>query len=146
VKVGRTTKYYMNETPKWVIIDAKDKILGRLCVQIANILMGKHKARYTPNAVCGDNVIVINSKHIKVTGKKLTDKMYKRYSGYPSGNKDITLNELSAKNPNKVILHAVKGMVPKNWVGKHMLRGLKIYSEGAHEHAAQKPQLIEVLK
>jgi len=136
----------MDEKPKWVLVDAKDKVLGRLCVQVANILMGKHKAKYTPNAVCGDNVVVINAAQIKVTGKKMDDKTYTRYSGYPSGNKDITLREMAEKNPCKVILHAVKGMVPKNWVGKRSLRGLKIYAGAEHKQVAQKPELIEVVK
>ena len=140
----KKTKFYDKEEGKWVLIDAKDKILGRLSVKIAKILTGKNSPRFTPNAICGDKVVVINAKYIRVTGNKLEDKFYTKFSGYPGGDSKINLQDLSKKNPCVVLRHAIKGMVPKNWLGKQMLRSLKIYPEGTHEQAAQVPQPIEV--
>ena len=139
----RKTKYIKQEG-KWVLIDAKDKVLGRLATRIAKILQGKHKATYTPNFISGDNVVVINARHIKVTGKKMDDKVYEKYTGYPSGRKDIVLKRLQEKNPSRIITLAVKGMLPKTILGRQMLKNLKVYSEGDHKHQAQKPQAIEV--
>lgn len=141
----KKTKFYHNEQRKWVLIDARDKVLGRLSTRIARILTGKNKSIYTPNALCGDKVVVINANHIRITGKKkIDDKVYDRYSGYPSGRKEITMKELMAKNPSRILYSAVRGMVPKNYLGKRMLRSLKIYPEDQHKHQAQKPQNQEV--
>jgi len=140
----KKTKFYNNIDRKWVIIDAKDKVLGRLATRIAIILQGKNKPKYSPNFICGDNVIVINAKYVKFTGNKLKDKVYDKYSGYPSGRKEITLESLKEKNPTKVVYYAVKRMLPKNVLAKKMIRMLKIYPEDKHHHNAQVPQKIEV--
>ncbi|MBU1122245.1 MAG: 50S ribosomal protein L13 [Candidatus Omnitrophota bacterium] len=140
----KKTKYFNKEERNWVVIDAKGKILGRLASRIARILQGKNKAQYSPNFLCGDKVVVINAKHIRVTGTKMETKIYDKYSGYPSGRKEMPLNILIKKNPSKPLYLAVKGMLPKNWLGKQMRRGLKIYTEGEHRQVAQKPKKIEV--
>ena len=139
----RKTKYIKQEG-KWVLIDAKDKVLGRLATRIAKVLQGKHKATYTPNFISGDNVVVINAKYIKVTGKKVDDKVYDKYTGYPSGRKEMPLKRLQEKNPSRVGTLAVKGMLTKMILGRQMLKKLKVYDEGSHKHQAQKPQSIEV--
>ena len=139
----RKTKY-IKQQGKWVLIDAKDKVLGRLATRIAKILQGKHKATYTPNFISGDNVVVINAKHIRVTGKKMDDKVYDKYTGYPSGRKEMTLKELQERNPCRIVELAVKGMLPKSILGRQMLKNLKVYAESDHKHQAQKPQTIEV--
>lgn len=140
----KKTKAFNNQERKWVLIDAKDKVLGRVAVRVANILQGKNKATYTPNFLGGDNVVVINAKYVRVTGNKVLDKSYDKYSGYPGGRKEINMRDLMEKNPITVLLHAVQGMLPKNSLGKLMLRSCKIYPEAKHEHSAQKPQVVEV--
>jgi large subunit ribosomal protein L13 len=142
----RKTKFYKKDDKDWVLIDAQGKILGRLATRIAKILQGKHKADYTPNSICGDKVVVINAKKIKVTGKKEKDKKYDKYSGYPGGRKEISLEELSEKNPSKVLFYAVGGMLPKNLLRKNMLRSLKIYPDSNHEQTAQQPKEIYPVK
>ncbi|MCM8779161.1 MAG: 50S ribosomal protein L13 [Candidatus Omnitrophica bacterium] len=127
---------------KWYLLDAKDKILGRLAVKIAEIIMGKHKPDYAPHILKGEGVIVINARQVKVTGEKLSQKFYRHYSGYPGGLKKIPLSEMLAKKPEEVIREAVKGMLPKNKLTKFMLRRLKIYPDEKHPHQAQKPILI----
>ncbi len=127
---------------KWYLVDAKDQILGRLATRIARILAGKHKPIYTPHILCGDCVVVINAKHIRVTGKKLTDKIYQKYSGYHGGRKELSLEELLAKNPVRVMTHAVAGMLPKNRLAKRMMLSLKVYPEAEHDQQAQQPQPI----
>jgi len=140
----KKTKFYNDIEGKWVLIDAKDMVLGRLATRIARILMGKTKPGYTPNFICGDKVVVINAKLVKYTGNKLKKKIYDKYSGYPSGRKEITLEELNKKNPVLALRSAVKGMLPRNVLAKQMLRNLKIYPENKHAHEAQKPEKIEV--
>lgn len=140
----KNTKFFNQEERKWVLIDAKDKILGRLATRIAKILQGKNKATYTPNFLCGDRVIVINAKHIKLTANKYQDKVYDKYSGYPSGRKEMVLKTLKDKNPNKVLYMAVKGMLPKSNLGWTMLKSLKIYPETEYKEKAQKPELINI--
>ncbi|MCF7874277.1 MAG: 50S ribosomal protein L13 [Candidatus Omnitrophica bacterium] len=142
----RKTKFYKKDDKDWVLINAQGKILGRLATRIAKILQGKHKADYTPNSICGDKVVVINAKKIKVTGKKEKDKKYDKYSGYPGGRKEISLEELSEKNPSKVLFYAVGGMLPKNLLRKNMLRSLKIYPDSNHEQTAQQPKEIYPVK
>lgn len=127
-----------------MVIDAKDKILGRLSTRIALILTGKSKPTYSPNFLCGDKVVVINARHVKVTGNKINKKVYDKYSGYPSGRKEIVFKDLMAKDPTKILYYSVKGMLPKNYLGKEMLRSLKIYAEEKHINEAQKPQKLEV--
>jgi large subunit ribosomal protein L13 len=129
---------------QWLVVDAKDKTLGRLASRIAIILQGKHKPTYTSFLLSGDYVIVINARYIKVTGNKWSKKTYDKYSGYPSGRKEITLQELFRKNPSKVLYLAIKGMLPKNRLAKRMLNSLKIYPENNYPHQAQNPKKLEL--
>ncbi len=131
---------------KWYIIDAKNQTLGRLATQIATLLTGKDKPSYSPHVVGGDVVVVINAKNIAVTGKKLTDKMYYRHSGYPGGIKEESLAEALEKHPNRVIEHAVAGMLPKNKLQAVMLKNLKVYADDQHPHAPQKPIELKLEK
>lgn len=124
---------------KWYVVDATDKILGRLATQIAKYLRGKHKPEYTPHADVGDYVIVINASKIKVTGNKSEDKMYYSHSGYPGGLKEINFDDLLAKDATRIIKSAVKGMLPKNPLGRSMLSKLKTFNGPTHCHEAQQP-------
>ena len=130
--------------PKWYLVDAKGKILGRLAVKIATILRGKHKTVFTPHLDTGDGVIVINADRILVTGKKLKEKSYKRFSGYPGGLHTRTFEEMIKTKPAEVIRHAVKGMLPKGPLGRSLIRKLKVYAGDKHEQSAQKPEVLEV--
>ena len=123
--------------PEWHVFDAEDKILGRLCTEIAILLQGKHRPIYVSHLNTGDYVVVVNAEKIRVTGNKLEQKKYYRHSGYHGGLKEQTLAEVLAKAPTRVIKAAVKGMLPKNTVGRHMLSRLKIYAGGEHPHEAQ---------
>lgn len=127
---------------KWYIVDASDKVLGRMATQIAKYLRGKHKPEYTPHTDTGDYVIVINASQVAVTGNKREDKMYYTHSGYPGGLKETSFEKLQAKDPTRIIKGAVKGMLPKNPLGRDMLRKLKIYAGAEHPHTAQQPQEI----
>jgi len=127
----------------WLIFNAENQILGRLASKIAIILMGKNKTNYAAHKIIGDQIIIINSKKIKVTGKKITDKIYYRHSGYPGGLKKTNFKDMLEKNPNFIIKNAVKGMLPKNKLQKIFLKNLKIYPNSYHPHSAQRPQLIE---
>jgi len=129
---------------EWVLIDARDKVLGRLATQIAKILRGKHKPYFTPHLDCGDYVVVINAKHIKVTGSKFYTKVYRKHSGYPGGLKEISFKDLMEKNPSKVLRLAVERMISRNSLGKRIMRKLKVYSDENHPHSAQNPKFIEV--
>ena len=140
----KKTKFFNKQERRWFLVDAKDKVLGRLASRIATILQGKNKPTYSPNFLCGDSVVVINAKYIKVSGKKWKEKIYDKYSGFPSGRKELTLEELMAKNPAKVLYLAVRNMLPKNLLSKRMIRLLKIYPEQSHPHSGQKPDKIEV--
>ena len=122
---------------EWHVIDASEKTLGRMASQVAILLMGKHKPIYSTNLDTGDYVVIINAAKIKVTGKKVEQKMYYRHSGYPRGLKSLTLGELLSKHPTRVVEYAVKGMVPHNRLGRAMLKKLKIYAGGEHPHHAQ---------
>jgi len=124
---------------KWCLIDAKDKILGKVAVEAATILRGKHKPEFTPHVDCGDGVIIINTAHIRVTGNKLKAKLYDSYSGYPGGLKQRTLENVLAKDPTFVMSEAVRGMLPKGSLGRKMIKKLKVYKEDKHENQAQKP-------
>ncbi|MDP6402589.1 MAG: 50S ribosomal protein L13 [SAR202 cluster bacterium] len=123
--------------PEWHVIDAEDKTLGRLASEIAVLLQGKHRPMYVPYLNTGDYVVVINAEKIRVTGKKLDQKVYYRHSGYPGGLKEITLSRLLDKTPTKALHHAVKGMLPKNIIGRRMLSRLKLYAGDSHPHDAQ---------
>lgn len=124
----------------WVLIDAEDQILGRVAVEAAKILCGKNKPQYTPHVDTGDFVVIINAEKIRVTGNKATDKRYYRHSGYPGGLKSESFNEAIAKHPERVLEHAVKGMLPKNTLGRAMGKKLKVYAGPEHPHAAQQPR------
>lgn len=128
---------------KWYVVDAADKTLGRLSSQIASVLRGKNKPTYTPSMDTGDYVIVINADKIKVTGKKMDQKMYYRHSDYVGGMKEATLKEMMAKKPEDVIKLAVKGMLPKGPLGRQMIKKLHVYAGAEHAHEAQKPEVLE---
>lgn len=128
----------------WVLIDATDQVLGRVAVKAAQILKGKHKPQYTPHVDTGDFVVVINADKIRATGNKAEDKRYYRHSGYPGGLKSESFNEAMAKHPERVIEHAVKGMLPKNTLGRAMGKKLKVYAGAEHPHMAQKPREIKM--
>ena len=129
---------------EWLLVDATDMTLGRLASAVAQILRGKNKPTYTPHVDTGDFVIVINADKIKVTGKKVTDKVYYRHTLYPGGLKSETFQEAMAKHPERVIEHAVKGMLPKGTLGRQMGKKLKVYAGPEHPHQAQKPRQIEL--
>ncbi len=128
---------------EWVLVDAKNQNLGRLATKIAALILGKHKPTFTPGVDQGDFVVVINAEHIIVTGKKLDQKMYYRHSGYPGGLKQISLRDQLASNPERVIEHAVKGMLPHNRLGRRLRKKLRVYAGTEHPHHAQKPKPIE---
>ena len=129
---------------EWVLIDAEDQVLGRVATKAATILKGKHKPQYTPHVDTGDFVVIVNADKIRVTGAKTTDKVYSRHSGYPGGLKQETFEEAMAKHPERVIEHAVKGMLPKNTLGRAMGKKLKVYAGPDHPHTAQNPRKIEM--
>ncbi len=128
----------------WYLIDARDKVLGRVAVEIARRLRGKHKPEFTPHTDTGDFVVVINAEKIALTGKKLDDKVYYHHSGYPGGIKSITAGKLLKKKPGDVLRIAVKGMLPKNSLGRMMLKKLKIYAGTDHPHEAQTPRSLDI--
>ena len=129
---------------KWVVVDASNKILGRLSSQVANILQGKNKTSYTPNVDCGDNVIIINAEKIRLKGKKMTEKVYTRHTGHPGGQRFASPKELMAKDGRKVVEMAVKGMLPKNRLGSKLYTNLYVYEGGEHPHQAQQPTTLEI--
>ena len=131
-------------TKDWYVIDATNEVLGRLASQVAKILRGKNKPCYTPHADCGDYVIVINADKVKLTGKKMTDKVYVRHTGYPGGQRFATPADYLAKKPTFVVEKAVKGMLPKTRLGEHILKNLKVYAGVEHPHAAQNPKAIKL--
>jgi large subunit ribosomal protein L13 len=126
-------------THKWYLVDAKGQILGRLAAKVATILRGKHKATYTPYLDCGDFVVVINAKDIKVTGKKLAQKVYQTYSGYPGGQKETTLEKMLVRKPREVVKLAVRRMLPSGPLARDIFRKLKVYAGAEHPHKAQSP-------
>lgn len=128
---------------EWIVVDAEGEILGRLASQIAKVIRGKHKPEFTPHVDCGDNVIVINADKIKLTGNKLSDKVYVRYTGYPGGQRFITPKELLAKHPERLIEKAVRGMLPKNRLGRALSKNLFVYAGPEHKHEAQKPKAVK---
>jgi large subunit ribosomal protein L13 len=127
----------------WYVIDAQDKILGRMAAEIARRLRGKHKPEFAPHIDTGDFIVVVNAKKVKVTGQKLEKKKYYRHTGYPGGLKETTLARMMESKPEEVIRHAVKGMLPKNRLGRAMLKKLKVYAGPDHPHQAQQPQALE---
>ena len=138
-------------TPKtadkqWVVVDATDQVLGRLSAKVAKILRGKYKACFTPNEDCGDNVIIINANKIKLSGNKMQEKVYLTFSGYPSGQHKKTAAEIASKKNGyeRILRHAIKGMLPKNHLGTQLLENLRIYEGAEHEQAAQQPKIIDI--
>ncbi len=128
---------------EWILVDARDKYIGRLASQVASLLLGKHKPAFTPGVEIGDFVIVVNAEQIKATGNKLEDKIYYHHSGYPSGIKSITLKQQLAIHPERVIRSAVWGMLPHNKYGRSLIKKLKIYAGPEHPHASQNPRPLE---
>jgi len=131
-------------TRDWFVIDAEGKTLGRLATEIARRLRGKHKAEYTPHVDTGDYIIVVNAEKVQVTGNKASGKMYYSHTGYPGGIREISFEKLQARKPAMIIEKAVKGMLPKNPLGRAMFRKLKVYAGADHGHAAQQPQVLEI--
>ena len=131
---------------KWYVVDADGQPLGRMASQVAAILRGKNKPVYTPNVDCGDHVIVINADKVVLTGKKLDQKIYRRHSGYVSGMKETPYRRLLATKPELVVYEAVRGMLPHNSLGRTMIKKLRVYKGAEHNHAAQKPEAIELVK
>jgi len=129
---------------KWYVVNAEGKPLGRLASEVAKVLRGKNKPTFTPHVDTGDHVIVLNAEKVVLTGNKLDQKYYRHYSGYPGGMKEIKYRQLMEKRPEKAIELAVKGMLPKNSLGRAMFRKLKVYKGAEHEHQAQKPETLEI--
>ncbi len=140
------TLYVNKETAKkeWVEIDATGQSLGRLCSKVAKLLRGKYKPSFTPHVDCGDNVIIVNADKVVRTGKKWTDRIYLRYSGYPGGQKTSTPADLMAKGPDRLFRKVVKGMLPKNRLGAAILNNLYVSASETHPHQAQKPKKIDI--
>lgn len=128
----------------WYVVDAQGQTLGRLASRIAPILRGKHKPTYTPHLDCGDFVIIVNAEKVRVTGRKLDQKLYHRHSGYPGGITSIDLRDLLASHPERVLQEAIRGMLPKNRLGRQMVKKLKIYAGSTHPHEAQQPKSLEL--
>ena len=129
---------------EWFVVDAKDQVLGRLAARIAHVLRGKHKAIYTPHVDTGDFIVVTNVDKLVVTGKKTLDKIYYRHTGYPGGIYSRTFNQMLEKAPEKILIHAVKGMLPKGPLGYAMIKKLKVYAGEEHPHTAQQPKQLEI--
>jgi large subunit ribosomal protein L13 len=129
---------------EWFLVNAEGKTLGRLASEIAQVLQGKHKPVYTPHLDCGDYVVVVNAEKVQVTGRKLDQKMYYRHTGYPGGIKSISLRNQLQKHPERVLQAAVRGMLPRNRLGRKMLKKLKVYAGDSHPHQAQQPKVLEL--
>jgi len=129
---------------KWYVVDAADKVLGRLASKVAVILMGKHRPEYTPHVDTGEYVIIVNAGKVRLTGKKWAQKQYDHYSGYPGGRKVRSANQVRRSHPDKMVREAVRRMLPKNRLGAHMLQKLKIYAGAEHPHQAQQPEPLEL--
>ncbi len=134
------------ETAKkeWVVVDATDQVLGRMCAKVAKILRGKYKPCYTPHVDCGDNVIIINADKVQLTGKKWTDRVYLNFTGYPGGQREVSPADLMKKGESRLFKRVLKGMLPKNKLGAQLLRNVYIYAGSEHPHAAQTPKTIDI--
>lgn len=143
---AKTTYFFKNEdiSKKWFLVDAKDQTLGRLASKVAHVLRGKHKPSFTPNSDMGDFVIVINADKIKLTGKRTELKEYFHYTGYPGGATFESFKDLIKTKPEKVVTHAIKGMIPHNRLGKLVIKKLKVYAGADHPHSAQQPELMNI--
>lgn len=146
MKQEKITRFYKTEDVdrKWYVVDAKDQVLGRLAAQVASVIRGKHKAVFTPNTDTGDFVIILNADKIKLTGKRELQKRYFRHSGYPGGVTFTSFQEAKDKKPAFIIENAVKGMLPKNKLGRQLIKKLKVYTGEEHPHAAQKPEVLSL--
>ncbi len=131
---------------EWVLVDAEGQTLGRLASKVAKMIRGKHKPDFTPHVDCGDNVVVINADKIVLTGNKWSDKVYVRHTGYPGGRREITADKLMIKHPTRLVEIAVKGMLPKNKLGRKIFKNLHVYAGAEHKHEAQKPKKIDLNK
>ena len=131
---------------KWYVVDAEGMVLGRLASQVAAILRGKNKPTFTPHVDTGDHVIVLNADKVVLTGDKLNQKFYRRHSGYPGGHKETSYKDLMAKKADLAVIEAVRGMLPKNALGRQMIKKLRVYKGAEHDHAAQKPEVLELTK
>ncbi len=141
----KTYSAHPGEVPRnWLLVDAEGQTLGHMASAIATRLRGKHKAEYTPHVDTGDFVVVINADKVRVTGKKATGKIYRSHSGYPGGLKSLSFEQLLERSPERVVRLAVRGMMPRNRLGRAMLKKLKIYAGGEHPHSAQQPQTLEL--
>lgn len=130
--------------PEWVVVDATDKVLGRLATKVATILMGKHKPTYTPHVDAGDFVVVVNAEQIRVTGRKMQQKIYDWYTRYPGGRKTVVMSEFFEKHPTRVVELAIRRMLPKTRLGRQMFKKLKVYAGPDHPHTAQQPTVLEM--
>jgi len=139
-----STFFPKEPTPGWVVVDAAGQTVGRLATQIASVLRGKHKPEFTPNQAMGDFVVVVNAEKVVFSGRKLDQKVYTRYTGYQGGLKETTAREMLEKAPERVLEKAVWGMLPKNRLGRKLIRRLKVYAGEAHPHAAQQPTPMEI--
>jgi len=146
VKQEKLTRFIKTEDAdrKWYVVDAKDQVLGRLATRIASVIRGKHKPIFTPNMDTGDFVIVINAEKVRLTGKRETQKEYFSHSGFPGGVRIRTFAELKEKHPERIIEKAVKGMLPKNRLGRKLIKKLKVYAGETHPQAAQKPEILSL--
>ncbi len=144
--IEKQTYFFKNEeiAKKWFLVDAKDKTLGRIASQVATILRGKHKPSFTPNADIGDFVIIVNADKVKMTGKRPELKEYFHYTGYPGGAKFESFKDLIKTQPEKVVMHAVKGMIPHNRLGRRLIQKLKVYAGPNHPHKAQQPESLDI--
>ncbi|MDG1330782.1 MAG: 50S ribosomal protein L13 [Crocinitomicaceae bacterium] len=129
---------------KWFIVDAEGQTVGRLASKVAKVIRGKHKPNFTPHADCGDNVIIVNAEKVSFSGTKLVDKTYIRYTGYPGGQRMTTAEEMLRKQPERLIEKAIKGMLPKNKLGRQLFTNLKVYTGTEHNHDAQKPEVLNL--
>lgn len=141
VSVSKEAAYAQKE---WVVIDAEGQVMGRMCSKVAKILRGKYKPNFTPNVDCGDNVIIINAAKVELTGKKMTDRVYIRYTGYPGGQRFSTPADELKKSPEKLITKVVKGMLPKNRLGDRLITNLHVFAGAEHNMQAQQPKQIDI--
>ncbi|MGQ1889329.1 50S ribosomal protein L13 [Thermophagus sp. OGC60D27] len=141
-KTESATRETINK--EWLVVDATDMVLGRLSSRVAKLLRGKNKPNFTPNLDCGDNVIVINAEKVKLTGKKWSDRVIFSHTGYPGGQRETSPADMYAKDPTQLVYHAVKGMLPKNKLGRQILKNLYVYVGPEHKQDAQKPKVIDI--
>lgn len=146
MKQEKITRFIKTEDAdrRWYVVDATDQVLGRLAAKVASVIRGKNKPTFTPNMDTGDFVIIVNADKIKMTGKRELQKTYFRHSGYPGGAKTLTYGQMKEKYPERVIEYAVKGMLPKNRLGRKLIKKLKVYTGEEHPHSAQKPEQLSV--